>query len=133
MAESTIASTPVVREIDAARARVAKMLVFHIPDLISTFTTIAPGQIETFPAVETREVNDKSVIDGTLAAIVAAQPRPTTDAAEMRWKLVFTDSADARVLEVYSTRQSLQLGMVGSTYVEFANDTLTSWLYKHFA
>ena len=132
MTESTIGKSHVTGEIEAARTRISGLRVFHVPDEILTFTTIPPEKVESFPAVEVHDVREKSVVDGTLDAIIAAQPRATTEAAEMRWKLVFTDAAAARVLEVYVTTPLRQLGLIGTTYVSFSNETLTSWLYTHF-
>ena|SRR5271165_926986 len=130
---ASTAGSSIESELKGARSSATKLRVFHIPDDILTFVTIAPEQIESFSAVEVHEVTEKGEIDGTLAALVAAQPHPASESAEMRWKLVFSDAADARILEVYAASRPRQLGLIGKTYVAFANEALTAWLYKNFA
>jgi len=131
---ASTAASSIENELKGARSRATKLRVFHIPDDILTLTTIAPDEIETYSEVEVHDSADKAVVDGTLDALIAAGPHHTSESAEMRWKLVFFDPSEARILEVYAApKYRGPVGMIQSTPVECRNDTFMTWLYKHFA
>jgi hypothetical protein len=118
-------------ELHHAREHATELTVYHIGALVSTLTAIMPDTIETRSGVKKRVVHERAEVLADLDTVIAAQPAPVAERTEYRWKLVFTDAAGARLLEVYA-ETSGRFGMIGEQPVRFHDDALLAHLNARY-
>lgn len=128
--EHRMVHSPSLAEVLARRAETTEVRIFHVDQAVRTRIAIRPDQLETVRFAQSFSSHDRKLVESAYDALAAAEPEPSGESAEFRWKLVFL-AGEHRVAEVYASTLT-PFGRIGETDVRFRNDRLREWLEKHF-
>jgi hypothetical protein len=130
--EHTMIPNTSIAHAASAIQHAAEMAVYHVDSYLATRTPIARSALETYPDVEVHVTKDRATIEKAYAEFHASQPTRATAPKEYRWKLVFSDASQKRLIEIYVAAFAHN-GSIGDTPVQFGNDALVKWLRATYA
>jgi hypothetical protein len=130
-ASSTAITGVLGTRIEAARATAVKLTIYHLPAGLRTMIAITAGSLEEFPGVAVDEVCDATTIASALDALAAARPSPSDRPPNVRYGLIFTDTAGERILRAYKGRFPSE-GQIDETPCAFEEPAFHDWLAARY-
>jgi hypothetical protein len=115
----------------ARSAAITRLTVYHLATLIETETALDGAGLERHDRTERYESTDREFIAEALARIERAVSAPTTDVCDVRWGLVFFDSAGSRLTTFYLDAFG-STGILDGETVDVPDAALIDWLREKY-
>jgi hypothetical protein len=115
----------------AARPNAATLIVYRLPPRLRALVKVSAVALESYEDVQVEHIADAATIGSALDAIAASRPRPTKDALDARYGLVFFDAAGERVLSAYKGAFALD-GQIDGQLCEYEETALHAWLTQRY-
>jgi hypothetical protein len=128
LAASNGALFPIV----ARRGQIARLTVFHLGRLVTTYRALAPEALETFAGVTVTHERGLA-IDAALRHLEATTiGAPEPSGIDARWGLVFERADGSRVGSVYLDRFGHKIAVRAQTYDLVDAAGLFAWLRSRY-